>query len=192
MTLHFSTQWPDKMGDLSGLPTQFINKIWSGLAVNPQITFQPPMEKELIHINYFAECVERGYVNRKKPGEPKLHTIRRDQHRRWKAGMDIHPKIWTGKPRRSKTFQFAPIVKCTGVQEIEIKRIQTPHHKIAIGVYIDDEVLGYAFGQEGITQYDQPLKMLAMNDGFDSVQDFFSWFDTDFKGVVIHWTDLRY
>ncbi len=28
--------------------------------------------------------------------------------------------------------------------------------------------------------------------GFDSVEDFFRWFDTDFKGKIIHWTDLRY
>lgn len=33
---------------------------------------------------------------------------------------------------------------------------------------------------------------LAVNDGFDSDEMFFKWFDKDFDGWLIHWTDKRY
>jgi hypothetical protein len=39
---------------------------------------------------------------------------------------------------------------------------------------------------------DEEMIRLARNDGFDSVEDFFSFFPEDFKGKIIHWTDLRY
>lgn len=31
-----------------------------------------------------------------------------------------------------------------------------------------------------------------MKYGFDSVKDFFRYFNKDFKGKIIHWTDLKY
>lgn len=33
---------------------------------------------------------------------------------------------------------------------------------------------------------------LIRNDGFDSVDDFDRWFQEDFYGDLIHWTDKRY
>jgi hypothetical protein len=39
---------------------------------------------------------------------------------------------------------------------------------------------------------DAELKILSVNDGFDSVDDFFEWFNEDFAGKIIHWTDLKY
>jgi len=36
------------------------------------------------------------------------------------------------------------------------------------------------------------LKTLARNDGFESVDDFFKWFNADFQGKIIHWTDFKY
>ena len=36
------------------------------------------------------------------------------------------------------------------------------------------------------------IKILAKNDGFDSVDDFFKWFDKDFNGKIIHWTNKKY
>ena len=32
----------------------------------------------------------------------------------------------------------------------------------------------------------------AKNDGFDSEDEFWEWFDKPFKGVVVHWTNLTY
>ena len=33
---------------------------------------------------------------------------------------------------------------------------------------------------------------LMTNDGFDSPEDFFEWFDEDFEGKIIHWTHFKY
>jgi hypothetical protein len=33
---------------------------------------------------------------------------------------------------------------------------------------------------------------LAYNDGFENLGYFTAWFGRDFKGKIIHWTDLRY
>jgi len=30
------------------------------------------------------------------------------------------------------------------------------------------------------------------NDGFESLQDFFNWFNKPFRGKIIHWTDFKY
>jgi hypothetical protein len=33
---------------------------------------------------------------------------------------------------------------------------------------------------------------LMKNDGFESAEQFFNWFNGYFKGKIIHWTDLKY
>ena len=33
---------------------------------------------------------------------------------------------------------------------------------------------------------------LAINDGFESLKHFFEYFNEDFEGKIIHWTDLKY
>lgn len=35
-------------------------------------------------------------------------------------------------------------------------------------------------------------KTLALNDGFESVKQFFQWFNEPFVGKLIHWTDSKY
>jgi len=47
----------------------------------------------------------------------------------------------------------------------------------------DNYAIGYS---------DTNWKILSANDGFDSVEQFFQWFDKDFKGKLIHWTDYEY
>jgi hypothetical protein len=38
------------------------------------------------------------------------------------------------------------------------------------------------------------LEWFAINDGFDTMDKFWDWFDhlQPFKGRIIHWTELRY
>lgn len=36
------------------------------------------------------------------------------------------------------------------------------------------------------------MKAIAKNDGFDSLADFLTWFNKDFTGRIIHWTDKKY
>lgn len=44
---------------------------------------------------------------------------------------------------------------------------------------------------EYFLQTDKQVEVLAENDGM-TVEQFWAWFDKDFTGQIIHWTDLRY
>ena len=79
--------------------------------------------------------------------------------------------------------------KCVSVQKIVIK-----HNKKTdfpqIGVWIDDEI---KFSRDGILFNGIDfMNRLARNDGFKNYNEFFEWFNTDFEGKIIHWTNLRY
>lgn len=110
-----------------------------------------------------------------KSGE-KVHTIREDQHRRWREGMDIHFATGLRTPQYN---QFESGV-CSGVQEIRMlyHNIRYMYRPV---IHIDDRQLDL-----------QEAKIFARNDGFDSWEQFKQWFDEDFKGRIIHWTELRY
>ena len=36
------------------------------------------------------------------------------------------------------------------------------------------------------------IERLSKNDGFDSIEDFWSFFNQDYQGMIIHWTDTKY
>jgi len=114
----------------------------------------------------------------------KKHTIRVDQHDRWRAGRQINHCHGV----RTKHFDNFYNNDCTGTQKIEIKWSNLYKDAPRAAVYIDDKCIGTYTNMypSGL------LKVLAYNDGFDSVQDFFKWFNKDFEGKIIHWTDLRY
>ncbi len=100
----------------------------------------------------------------------KLHTIRWDEKNRWKAGQKIH--FSTG----SRTNQYNCFKEgvCTGTQRIEIKDRN---------ICVDDRELSQ-----------DEIHRLAQNDGFDSMDDFWAWFDqySPFVGKIVHWTETRY
>ena len=112
----------------------------------------------------------------------KKHTIREDIYDRWHAGMKMHQS--TGV--RTKQYRLIRIDRCTGTQLIEIV-----YNKDKVSVQVDNKLVGHYCKKYEVTYYDR-LKQLAKNDGFDSVDDFFRWFNRDFKGKIIHWTELRY
>jgi hypothetical protein len=108
----------------------------------------------------------------RQPGYwPKLTTIRDDPHNRWKIGMKMD--MVTGS--RFKSVLFHSEV-CKSVQKLAIIRADCTL------VFVDNRKLGPS-----------EVVRLALNDGFDSTDDFFRWFsktETDLK--IIHWTDLKY
>lgn len=178
MTLSFSTKFTDKT------PTYFICKLWKGL-YGRGLSFKhmyPYMEE---HFQKFQKSwnVPSEYYN------SKIHTIRQDVKKRWKVGMKIHFVI---NNRTKNRFQFAPVLEVKKIQEIEIKYVESKHYKINIGVFVDGQMIGNAFGNDEIESYDNTLLTLALNDGFKDVQSFFDWFKEDFTGRLIHWTDLSY
>lgn len=107
----------------------------------------------------------------------KKHTIREDKHDRWKAGMVIH--FATGV--RTKLYEQFKEGKCKSVQTIRIDHDYIPLIGHCISVFIDDRSL----------PPDEILK-LAKNDGFEDTSEFFNWFNKDFTGKIIHWTELKY
>ena len=117
----------------------------------------------------------------------KIHTIREDKKDRWKAGNDIHFII---NPRSKTRFQFAPVLKCKSVQKIEIL-----HYGNLIELIIDESTIFNIrknHQNNKVYNYDHNVQDLAHNDGFETVQDFFDYFNKDFKGKIIHWTDFKY
>lgn len=163
MNLSVTTHWPLKMpAHLAGKPTGFKDKILNSLLQHTPIG-------------------ETVFKDKKEPELFKPHTIRKGN--RWKPGMNIHFFEWTGKPYRSPHFKFAPVIKCVRVQSIDI--IWTDPDQAVLPkplIFIDQ-----------VWVCDEKIKQaLAVNDGFESLQAFYAWFNQDFSGQIIHWTNLKY
>ena len=169
MILPFSTQ-------LNGNPTYFVEKIQAGLVQEQRfkelniLDFEP----ENFDFDYFLNCI------------PKIHTIREDKNDRWKPGTKIDFFI---NCRQPSMFRFAPVLPVVSVQEIEVK-----HHLNYVSLFIDKIVYEVEVCETSkkIKSTDPVIEALVQNDGFDSADDFFSYFNKDFKGKIIHWTDLKY
>ncbi|RWX00938.1 hypothetical protein [Flavobacterium cerinum] len=167
MTLAFSTQ-------LSGKPTYFVEKICKSLREHCLSLRPTAMATEIIHLSIYHKC------------KPKNHTIRVDKKDRWKVGTLIHFVI---NNRTKNRIQFASVVSVESIQKIDIHYIPLtrPLGEFRPCVKIDNKLI---FGMDGYD--DGTMTALAHNDGFDSIEDFFAYFNTDFKGKIIHWTDLKY
>lgn len=177
MTLGFSTE-------INGKPNYFVEKIYVGLYDEGLVSISKIAELAREPLNVVPDSWKYIDTLRKAWGDykGKLHTIRRDEHERWKAGNMIHPVINNRTPKR---FQFCPEIPCVSTQKIEIfYEEKTPN------VYIEKQPFYYhtkrnTFGEEKMLE-------LAINDGFDSMEDFFNYFNTPFTGKILHWTDKRY
>jgi len=148
----------------NGEATHFLEKIWK----NEELW----TEEEAIEFSNKAGSLgfDDWFLETVKP---KIHTIRADAKNRWKAGMKIHAVF---NNRTKDMYQFCPTFVCTGVQTIEIKSMGVNRY-----VKIDGKLISWV-----------KLKILASNDGFENVSDFFEYFYVDFKGKIIHFTDFRY
>lgn len=111
----------------------------------------------------------------------KIHSIRKDPKGRWKRGRKIHCANYVRTPHQRTFYE----TQCTGVEPIEIF-----HHEIKIGDKPPIPDVSVMVG--GFPLFGDALEELAYNDGFDSAADFLAFFDKDFKGVIVHWTDYRY
>lgn len=108
----------------------------------------------------------------------KIHTIREDPTRRWKPGVKIHAA--TGV--RTKNYRCFFESQCISVQEIEISYPKIAKYGNGYPeIYIDGKYCDLIWRQK-----------LAKRDGFITLDEFYDWFNKDFRGVIIHWTDLIY
>ena len=172
-TLGFSTHFPKRMGEQ---PTYFISKIWRSECLGVK---DSEFEKYFFKYSdkflkfWDAHPFERDII-------PKVHTIRADKKNRWKVGDKIHMVVFN---RTKNRFQFAPVLEVKLIQKIKInnKSYISTDNLFDETVFIDDRILTR-----------DELKQLVLNDGFESIEQFFEWFNEDFTGKIIHWTDLKY
>ena len=143
-------------------PTFFVEKIHSGLLQNGVTDFD-------------GISFENGNFDVQKltSSEPKLHTIRTDEKNRWKTGVLIDFFI---NARQKNMFRFAPRIPVISTQFIGIYHLEKSIEIAVDGVYL----------------FPSEIEELALNDGFENVEDFFNYFNEDFHGKIIHWTDIIY
>ena len=179
-TLSFKTQFP------WGEPTYFIPKIWKGLIDNQKMYDD--------YLSYVTMVLESGNdkimeafipVRDINTIVPKIHTIREDKYDLWKPGRKIHMAVFN---RTEHRFQFAPVLECKSVQRITIAHINKTHI-----VHIGDDCI-LPISDYAICGGIIPLKLkkLVRNDGFNSAEDFFRYFNKDFTGKIVHWTEYKY
>ncbi len=183
MTLTYTTSWPAKMGiEFAGKSNHFVGKIWTGILQRNSLSKRK--DEKL-----YVDCKGKGLIPRFPP-KPKIHTFRKDTDNRWKVGMHIHPVI---NNRTKDRFQFAPVLEVEGLQKIEIKITSTTKSGAVSGalIFIDDKYYCGYFLYGKLFSHDDLIKLVE-NDGFPSPEAFFSWFNTDFTGKIIHWTGLKY
>lgn len=105
----------------------------------------------------------------------KIHTIREGIRSRWREGMKIH--FATGV--RTKNYKQFKEGICMGTRRIEIEP--------------DSKTVFIIVNQTGVATFNNKgVETLAKNDGFDSVDDFWVWFNQPFSGRIIYWTKEPY
>ena len=164
MILSFKTQ-------INGKPTYFPEKIWQGF----------PDSESYIEQWFTDGKIYEGYDFHPDAFGmfPKLHTIRKDEKGRWKKDVMIDFFI---NARTKNMFRFAPKIPVVSIQNFRLFFFtDAPYCYNVPAVYIDEKF---------ITGND--LLQLVQNDGFDDVKSFFEYFNEDFEGKILHWTDLRY
>mgnify|MGYP001053219197 CR=1 FL=1 len=180
-TIGFSTKFP------WGEETHFVPKIWKGLT------------EYKIHdkLDIFLNGLEQYVIKNNLPDMdkiiskslddvfPKIHTIREDKADLWKPGRKIHPVVFN---RTKDRFQFAPVLECKSVQKIEIRYIpEMPW----LGCIKINGIFKSVFNSNFSDDKDF-LNQLALNDGFNSIEDFFRFFNKNFTGKIIHFTNFEY
>lgn len=178
MILPFSTQ-------LNGKPTMFTNKIVKGIWKN----YGEKMTEHAKSVNLPAFYVfEDLTIFQQEKLASKIHSMREDKNDRWKPGRLIHFFI---NCRQKNMFQFAPVLPVISTQRVEI--LWGCDTTITAGTMkLQGTYRQYIILVDGRQLSIREVEALAVNDGFDNKQDFLDYFNTDFKGKIIHWTDYKY
>lgn len=124
----------------------------------------------------------------------KIHTMRSDPHNRWKAGRKIE-MVYRGAGYKILDHFNKGIPElevCKRVQEVSI--VWYRYHLKPLTILNNKggsaEVPVVKIDGREISGHE--VEILARNDGFNSVEDFFRWFNKDWSGKIIHFTDFRY
>lgn len=172
------------MGDLADRPNYFIEKIWAGLDVD-DATYEQWMGEDGILDREMGDTLSIGYP---EYHTPKIHAIYRDLDETFTAGVNL--KILSG--RIDKLIQVVPDMKCISVQTIEVKFHPEIRKYQTFRGLIDGEWVKSDVFVDGKWINGEVIERLAINEGFDSVEHFFRYFNRDYTGKIIHWTDKKY
>lgn len=126
-----------------------------------------------------------SFVEKIKSGL-KIHTIRRNASSRWKIGDKIH--FWKDNPRNvtKNPYSFG-VGAVAQITPIEIRYFRQP---ISGCCYVKgNKYVMVTVGGDALTR--EQCETLAKADGFDSFEDFLHWFDSDFDGGVICWSNFK-
>lgn len=153
-------------------PTYFREKILAGVGYIPSDVGKMPKNGQgVLHL------IEH----------PKIHTIRAGH--RWKEGDLMHMAYGV----RTKNYcQFNK-----GIPELErvksVQDIRIDHYPLSNYIKVTIDGKSYrVFEHEKIHADHDVIRQLAINDGFESIDHFFSWFSEDFSGQIIHFSSFRY
>lgn len=167
MILSFKTK-------INGKPTYFPEKILKIFSDKDLRDFykEKSMQAAFLDAGYELKLIMQ------KTFKPKIHTIRKDDKNRWKQGMMIDFFI---NARQKDMFRFAPRIPLKDNQRVYMTFIQGRFE-----VSVDDKYMYYP-----------EIEKIAINDGFDSYEDFRDYFisemvDGFFGGYILHWTDFKY
>jgi hypothetical protein len=165
---------------INGNKTYFAEKILK-TCISNDISILGKFEKTTKQLNFLKACASTYNVdlNFDLDVYQKKHTIRKDLKNRWKTGNKIHAVY---NNRQKNQFQFAPIFECKGIQQIKIEWIREDNHNLCL-IFIDKSKYSLTYNE---------TNTLALNDGFESADEFFEFFKKDFEGKIIHFTNLRY
>jgi len=192
MILGFHEYWDKKKTQ----PTNFREKILAGAGYD-RLIYVVPQNGELIEIGSYAGksitgTAITGYTK-------KLHTLRLDEHNRWKADMSIQ-MVYRG-PKYSIKDHFnkgiPELERCVSIQKVEIRYLTPEEIKSSRGTTYYDPIIKI----DG--KFFDRLDTLARNDGFsgyemkgkyidDPSYSFLKYFNKSVTMKLIHWTDLRY
>jgi hypothetical protein len=128
------------------------------------------MLHKLMHQHKYSFDLRDNHLNNSRmmvfKDRVKKHTIR--QGKRFDVGDKVHLVVGNRSKHRR---QFFPTLKCPLVELISI--YPKDREVVVDGVILSIEV----------------LEMLAIQDGFESVEDFWRYFNEDFHGQIIHWME---
>lgn len=186
MILNFMVYFPGQKKE----ETLFREKIIKGL-----------MQESKTPSIYIPYCADLNWVNALMITQPemipKIHSIRRDAKDRWKVGMAIDFFI---NARTKRAHLFAPRIQVKSLQKISFSWKENkvghiydqPTDRSCI-IEIDGKFFGDAYFYQGkLISQTERIKDLAINDGFNTIEEFFLWFKEDFSGKIIHWSNLKY
>lgn len=156
----------------AGQETHFVEQFWNSLN---SLKLPVPKNKDLPHDFMWSILPLSNYGQ-------KHHTIRAGH--RFKAGDYFSPRVWSGKPYRSKQIVIAPDTEVKKVWDVTYNSngeflIKGNKHPYFISKNIDEPVLGV-----------WNLSTISNNDGL-SPEDFFAWFQfpKPFDGQIICWNE---